>query len=179
MIDSEAQKKVDRLLDRAEKLLGPRDRSWSHPRVQSRKEEESPHTDPDKDNRSVTVFVSYLEGNFEFEAAHEVVHCLNPITLYESIYLEEAVATDFSRRIVCRSGKTDYWDQKIAPTLGKYQVALDRAMRLDNDVIRLGRRVRDKIGYGSLSTGVSSRLIQELYPGASEAAVVDLLQRFA
>ena len=71
----------------------------------------------------VTVWLTKERSRvgYLFEAGHEVVHCLNPGPP-DSTYLEEAVATAFSRRLVfSRFGQPgldrDYAHQGLQPCL--------------------------------------------------------------
>ena len=110
----------------------------------------------------VTVWLTKERSSvgYLFEAGHEVVHCLNPGPP-DSTYLEEAVATAFSRRLVfSRFGQPGL--DRITLTKD-YILALEMAATIDRDVVELGRRLR---GHAGSLRKVRPEAVRELYPQA-------------
>ena len=123
------------------------------------------------------VIICLTEGRnalgFHFEAGHEAVHCLNPRPGRTATYLEEAVATAFSLDVVDRTFGAEGVVQCRVPR--NYRVARDLAATVDQDIIRLGKRLRERCG--SLGN-VTHEAFAELYPGSADSTVDFLLTRF-
>ncbi len=161
-------------LAEAEALLGPRSPKWQNVVVKFNAIVSQPRTDNDG-NSTITVWLNPDRSwvGYCFEAAHEAVHCLNPVRLHDSTYLEEAVAVAFSLRMV-HSRYGTYGTGKCRLS-DQYREAVRRAGRVDGDTLSLGKRVRVRVGFGSLSLDVDSEILSELYPSASRDVLVSLI----
>ena len=152
------------VLVEAEAHFGPRNPRWKNVIVRFNATVSEPRTDNDGDS-TITVWLNPGRSRigYCYEAAHEAVHCLNPVTLHESTYLEESIAVVFSLRMVySRYGK--YGVSKCTLS-DKYREAVRQVERVDRDIISLGQRVRERIDFGSLSLDVTPEVLSELYPG--------------
>ena len=122
----------------------------------------------------VTVWLSRERSRvgYLFEAGHEVVHCLNPGPP-DATYLEEAVATAFSRLLVhSRFGQTGLASTELT---SEYSLALAMAASVDWDIVRLGRRLRYQVG--SLRK-TRPETVLGLYPRAPGSTVHLMLRKF-
>lgn len=126
---------------RAEHAFGPREPGWEYT-VKLRESPQYPETTNDAHSR-VTVWLTTKRSwvGYYFEAAHEVVHCLNPIVPSgAAMRIEEAIAVEFSLKVIPRifgQYRADLCD--ITP---EYRRARELASKIDTDVIRLGQRLR-------------------------------------
>ena len=109
---------------------------------------------------------------YVFEASHEAVHCLNPSNHGET-FLEEAVAVAFSLRM------TEKWFGRPGldrcKLTDKYERAVQLAATIDDDVVRLGRRLRGHVGN---LREVEQAAVQELYPHVPDTIVRQVLEEF-
>ena len=128
-------------LSEAEAAFGPRSPGWKYS-IRLR-----PSGGPETVVTSKGMVTVWLTANLTrvgllFEAGHEAVHCLNPGR--DSTYLEEAVATAFSRSLVHnRFGQPRLASTKLT---SEYSLALSMAASVDWDVVRLGKRLRYQVG---------------------------------
>ena len=111
-------------------------------------------------------------AGYVFEAGHEAVHCLNPCN-NGTTFLEEAVAVAFSLEVVEKQFGRTGLDRCELPE--NYKRAVRWAAAVDDDVVRLGRRLRGHVG--SLRK-VEPATVKELYPHAPEAIVRQILETF-
>lgn len=108
---------------------------------------------------------------YYYEAAHEAVHCLNPIPpIAGATYLEEAVASEFSLDIVRRNFGSYGLDKCVSSP--DYIQARDLASEIDGSIIGLGKRLRERAG--SLEC-VTPETIKELYPQVHDSVVASVL----
>ena len=162
-------------LAEAEMVFGPRDPKWESFCIRYHSEAERPRIDP-CDSGIVAVWLNPDRSRigYRFEIAHEVVHCLNPISASEATYLEEAVAVAFSLRTIYHwYGK--YGLSKCKITDVEYTKASKWAGQVDSDVVGLGKNLRKRTEYGSLSLDVTAELLAELYPNAPKGAIASLI----
>ena len=157
----------------AERTFGRRAADWNY-RVEPR-DDGPPMTTNDGYSKVVvwlTTDRSWL--GYYFEAAHEAVHCLNPIPfMADAKFLEEAVAATFSRHIVERNFGTQLLD---VCTLGpNYIRACDLATKIDENIIRLGQRLRKQAGALEY---VTNDIIKGLYPDVDDEDIEAALGRF-
>ena len=160
-------------LTEAERIFGPRAVGWEYT-VRLRKSPLYPETINDGQSQ-VTVWLT--EGRswvgYYFEAAHEAVHCLNPaIPSGSAMFIEEAVGTEFSLEVVRRIFGQRGVDNCTIPL--KYRNARELASVIDEDMIRLGRRLRKHAG--ALGR-VTAEAIEELYPEAPQRSILGSLKR--
>ena len=161
-------------LSEAERTFGPRAVDWEYA-VRLRKSPSYPETINDGQSQ-VTVWLTTGRSwiGYFFEAAHEAVHCLNPIVPSGSaMYIEEAIASEFGLEVVRR-----IFDQRgvEACTMSPdYRHARELASEINEDMIRLGQRIR---GHTGALGRVTVEAIQELYPDAPRWAVLGSLGRF-
>ena len=165
------------LLAAAESSLGPRDCKWQHIHVEFHDAVSQPRTDNDGIS-TITVLLNPSRSRigYCYEAAHEAVHCINPVAARDSKYLEEAVAVAFSRKMVYTK-HSKYGLDKCGLT-DAYHEALRRATRIDVDILRLGKRARERVGFGSLSLDVTPDLLRELYPSVDQATLASVVDKF-
>ena len=133
---------------------------------------------PETINYGTIVLALFTEGRsrigYYYEAGHEAVHCLHAGNY--STYLEEAVATAFALHMVRLTFEQYGIDRcKVSSS---YQQAMALAHQVDTDIIRLGRQLRERIGYDSLSKDVTPNVILELYPDAPHHAIDTLTSDF-
>lgn len=121
---------------------------------------------------SVWVTKGRSRVGYLFEAGHEAVHCLNP-SLIRATYLEEAVAGAFSQSLVF--GRFGQLGLERTLLTRDYNLALEMAVAIDRDVVRLGRRLRGHVG--SLRK-VPPEAVRELYPQAPDSTVQHILKMF-
>ena len=161
-------------LSEAERTFGPRATGWEYT-VGLRQSPSYPETINDGQSQ-VTVWLTAERSwvGYYFEAAHEAVHCLNPIVPSGSAkYIEEAIALDFSLGEVHRIFGQRGLDQcTISPD---YLHARSLAYEIDGNIIRLGQRLR---AYSGALGQVTARAIEEFYPEAPEQAIMSSLRRF-
>ena len=158
----------------AERTFGPRAPGWEYT-VQLRQHPLNPETINDGQNQ-VTVWLSHGRSwvGYFFEAAHEAVHCLNPIVPSGSAtYIEEAVATEFSLGVVHQVFGSEGVEKCVITP--HYKRARNLASEIDSDLIRLGQILRDCTD--SLES-VTAKVIEDLYPHAPQQAVRASLGRF-
>ena len=125
---------------------------------------------------NVTVWLTRKRSwlGYYFEAAHEAVHCLNPLPPGERArYLEEAVAVAFSLYIVERNFGPK--SLKKCPVRPDYARAHDLATRIDENVINLGQRLRSR---AVALEYVTANMIKEVYPDTDAAIIQAILCRF-
>lgn len=157
----------------AEHIFGPRASGWKL--LVYTWDNPYPMTSNDGHDR-ISIWLTEHRSwiGYYYEAAHEAVHCLNPIQFMENArYLEEAVATVFSLDVVRRNfGEEGYSRCGVSP---QYDYARNLAYEIDTDIIRLGQRLRQR---AVALEHVTPDIIKELYPDADDAAVSDVLRRF-
>ena len=161
-------------LSEAEYTFGPRAPGWEYA-VGLRQSPPYPETINDGQGQ-VTVWLSQGRSwvGFFFEAAHEAVHCLNPIVPSgPAMYIEEAIASKFSLEVVRRVFGQSGVD--VCTISQGYRHALDLASEIDEDTITLGQRLR--MHAGALER-VTSEELKRLYPHAPERAILASLNRF-
>lgn len=153
---------------------GPHEAHWTYT-VQLRPSPSHPETINDGQSQVMVWLTSRRSWvGYYFEAAHEAVHCLNPnIPSGSAKYIEEAVASEFSLEVVHRV--FGQWGVSQCTTTPNYQWARALASEIDNDVIRLGRRLRERAGALGRAT---VKIIEDLYPDAPQSAVLDSLRQF-
>ena len=101
---------------------------------------------------------------------------MNPISASDSIYLEEAIAVAFSLRMVSNKyGKRGLEQCRVS---SEYREAIRRATRVDYDIVKLGKKVRGHINFGSLSLGVTPDILRELYPNPNDRVLTSLVEKF-
>ncbi len=171
--DDEIQSIFWDCLSEAEDTFGPKQPALTY-EIRIASERKYPETI----NYGTIVLAFLTEGRsrvgYYFEAGHEAVHCLHASN--RSTYLEEAVATAFALHVVQQTcGQVEVDKCKAS---SEYQQAMALAQQVDSDVIRLGQRLRERIGYGSLSKDVTPNLISELYPDAPQPAIDTLTRAF-
>lgn len=154
-------------LGEAERTFGDRDTSV-HLSIQLREDESGPETIPLNQN-IVLVWLSQGRSRvgYYYEAAHEAVHCLgSDIPSGSGTHLEEAIATVFSLRIVHSIFGPE--GLRRSTLSSDYQRATEFVSKIDSDVIRLGRQLREKTGALSL---ISAGDIQDIRPNAPEGYI--------
>ena len=159
-------------LSQAEAAFGARSSGWQYA-VRLRNHPSLPETVVTSIDM-VTVWLTKERSRvgYVLEAGHEVVHCLNPGPP-DSTYLEEAVATAFSLRLVFSRFGQPRLDRI---TLTKdYILALGMAATIDRDVVELGRRLR---GHAGSLRKVRPEAVRELYPHAPYSTVQQILEMF-
>ena len=156
----------------AERTFGRRAAGWNY-RVELA--ESGPPMTTNDGHNNVTVWLTTCRSwiGYYYEAAHEAVHCLNPIPFMENAkYLEEAMATEFSLGIVRRNfGNGGYSKCGVPP---QYEHARILASEIDRDTIRLGQRLRKQ---AIALEYVTSDIIKALYPNADAAVIETILDR--
>ena len=161
-------------LSKAEHTFGPRGAGWEYT-VSLRKAPPFPETI--NDGRSqVTVWLTLSRSwvGYYYEAAHEAVHCLNPIVPSgTAMYIEEAVATSFGLEVVRGIFGQDGVDKCGVTT--HYRRPIELASEIDVKIIRLGQRLREHVG---ALERVTVGTFRELYPNAPNGAVLRSLERF-
>ena len=163
-----------RSLAEAEHTFGPRAAGWAFT-VRLRQSPPYPETINDGQNQVVVWLTSGRSWvGYYFEAAHEVIHCLNPtVPSGSAIYIEEAIASEFSLEVVLRIfGQRGVDACTISPD---YRHARELASKIDNDIIRLGQRLRKHTG--ALGR-VTVEAIEDIYPDAPRWALLGSLGRF-
>lgn len=153
---------------------GAREAHWTYT-IQLRHPSLRPETINDgQDQVTVWLTIDRSWVGYYFEAAHEAVHCLNPnIPSGSAKYIEEAVAVVFSLEVVHRI--FGQWGVSRCTTTPNYQRARALASEIDDDVIRLGQRLRERTG--ALGR-VTVETLEDLYPDAPQSAVLDSLRQF-
>ena len=86
--------------------------------------------------------------------------------------LEEAVASEFSLDVVRRNFGDEGRNKCV--TSPPYDRARILVSRIDEDIIRLGRRLRERVG---ALEEVTPDIIKELYPNADAAVIETILGR--
>ena len=161
-------------LSDAERTFGPHATGWEYT-VRLRQSPPYPETTNDGQSQ-VTVWLTTKRSwvGYYYESAHEAVHCLNPtVPSGPAMYIEEAVASEFSLEVVRRIFGERRVDTCIMPPV--YQQARELASEIDKDMIRLGQRLREHTGaLGS----VAIEAIEKLYPDAPRWALLGSLRRF-
>ena len=158
----------------AEHTFGPCAAGWEYT-VLLRQSPPYPETINDGQCR-VTVWLTRGKSSigYCFEAAHEAIHCLDPtVPSGSAMYIEEAIASDFSLEVVRRIFGQRGVDACTIPPA--YRYARELASEIDNDIIRLGQRLRKHTG--ALGR-VTAEAIEELYPDAPRWALLGSLGRF-
>ena len=172
-----SQPQIERIfwdcLSEAELTFGPRAAKWDYQIVLGH----LPYPMTSNDGQAhVTV---WLTGNrswvgYYYEAAHEAVHCLNPIpTMVDATYLEEAVASEFSLEIVRRNFGSYGINRCVSGP--DYIQARNLVSEIDESIIRFGKRLRERAGALEY---VTPEIIKELYPQAQQSAVESALKKF-
>ena len=156
----------------AGETFGALEAGWDY-EVESRKTPAYPETvvvGPGKVHIYLTARRSRV--GYIFEAGHEAVHCLNPCNGGAS-FLEEAVAVAFSLKVTeKRFGRIGLERCELSKD---YKRARRLAVAIDDDVVRLGRRLRGHVG-NLRKVGLAA--IKELYPHAPESIARQILDRF-
>ncbi len=172
-----SQPQIERIfwdcLSEAERTFGPRAAEWDYQIVLGR----LPYPMTSNDGQtSVTVWLTGDRSwvGYYYEAAHEAVHCLNPIPpTAGATYLEEAVASGFSLDIVRRNFGSNGLGRCVSSR--DYIQARDLASAIDESIIRLGQRLRKRAG--ALEC-VTPEIIKEMYPQADQPVVASVLKKF-
>lgn len=171
-LDDEIRVTVDYCLAAAGEAFGALEAGWDY-EVKLRATPAYPETvvvGPGKVRINLTADCSRV--GYVFEAGHEAVHCLNPCNHGET-FLEEAVAVAFSLRVTeTRFGRTGLDRCKLTQD---YERALRLAATIDDDVVRLGRRLRGHVG-NLRKVGLAA--VKELYPHTPESIVRQILEAF-
>ena len=170
--EDEIQLMVDDCLAAAGEAFGELEAGWDH-QVELREDPARPETvvvGPGKIRINLTVGRSRV--GYVFEAGHEAVHCLNPSN-YGDTFLEEAVAAAFSLAVT--ENRFGLAGLDLCRLTKNYERAVRLAAALDDDVVRLGRRLRGQ--FGSLRD-VGPDDVKNLYPQAPESIVRQLLEAF-
>lgn len=172
--DSQIGRIIQHCLGETIRTFGPLATGWHHV-VRFRQSPPFPETTNDGIS-TVTVWLTTKRSwvGYFFEAAHEAVHCLNPIVpTGPAMYIEEAVASTFSLEVVrLFFGQTAANECHLPQD---YRNAIDLASQIDDDVVRLGQRLRESAG---ALESVTAQTIEELYPHAPQGAVLSSLRRF-
>ena len=157
----------------AERTFGRRVVGWNY-RVELRAGGPPMTTNDGRTNVTVYLNTDRSWLGYYFEAAHEAVHCLNPIPfMADAKYLEEAVAAAFSLHIVERNFGAQLLN---VCTLGpNYTRACELAVKIDKSIIRLGQQLRKR---AAALEYVTTDIIKEIYPDADNAVVEAILDRF-
>ena len=172
--ESEIQLIFWHCLSEAEHTFGPRAAGWDYT-VRLRQSPLHPETINDGQNQ-VTVWLTTERSwvGYCFEAAHEAVHCLNPIIPSGSAtYIEEAIASEFGLEVVRRLFDQHGVDKCTIPP--DYLRARELASEIDKDIIKLGQRLREHAG--ALGR-VTVEAIEEIYPDAPRWALRGSLEKF-
>ena len=161
-------------LSKAEHTFGPREAGWAYA---VRRRQSPPYPETINDGQShLTVWLTMGRSwdGYYFEAAHEAVHCLNPtVPSGSAMYIEEAIADEFSLVVVRRI--FGQWGVDRCARNPDYRHARELASEIDEDMIRLGQRLRDHAG--ALGR-VTIEAFKELYPDALQWAILGSLNRF-
>ena len=89
------------------------------------------------------------------------------------MYVEEAIATQFSLELIGRIfGQSGVEKCEVSPD---YRYSKQLAYEIDEDIIRLGKRLREHAG---ALENVTVGTIAEIYPDASRKAILDSVTRF-
>lgn len=171
---SETQRIFWHCLSEAEHTFGPRATGWEYS-IRLRTSPLRPETINDGHSQ-VTVWLTKGRSwvGYYFETAHEAVHCLNPtVPSGPAMYLEEAIATELSLKVVRRNFGQDGVDKcTMSPD---YRCARVLASKIDENLIRLGQRIRKHIGaLGRMNL----EAIEELYPHAPRQSILASLKKF-
>ncbi len=170
--EDETRATVDYCLAAAGEAFGGLEAGWDY-EVELRAKPDNPETvvvGPGKVRIYLNVGRSRV--GYVFEAGHEAVHCLNPCN-YGETFLEEAVAVAFSLRVTeNRFGRTGLDRCNLTEN---YERAVRLAAAIDDDIVRLGRRLRGHVGN---LRKVGPAVVKELYPHAPESIVRQILEAF-
>ena len=161
-------------LAKAENIFGPRAVGYEYT-VKLRQSEGPPET-INHGQGQVSVWLNPERSwvGYYYEAAHEAVHCLNPsVPRASAMYIEEAIACGFSLNIVLSIFGQSGVD-KCAESQD-YLRARALASEIDEDMLRLGRRLRESAG---ALRSVTVEVVEKLYPDAPHRAVVCSLAKF-
>ena len=171
-LDNEIRVAVDYCLAAAGEAFGALEAGWDY-QIELRDTPARPETvvvGPGQVRIYLTADCSRV--GYVFEAGHEAVHCLNPCN-YEETFLEEAVAVAFSLQVTeKRFGRTGLDRCKLTEN---YEQAVRWAAAIDDDVVRLGRRLRGHVGN---LRKVELVAVKELYRHAPESIVRQILEAF-
>ena len=180
---TEIQRTFDGCLAAAEETFGAREAGWDY-KVKLLETRDNPETVVLGPGRVRINLNKYLnEGGklviavgYIFEAGHEAVHCLNPRN-GGATFLEEAVAVAFSLRVSGVAKRQGFYGvaQNLSELPQDYRRAVELATKIDDDVVRLGRRLRERVG--SLKN-VGPADVKELYPQVPESIVLEILGAF-
>ncbi len=163
---------VDYCLAAAGEAFGALEAGWDY-KVELRETPPYPETvvvGPGKMCINLTAGRSRI--GYVFEAGHEAVYCLNPCNNGAN-FLEEAVAVAFSLKVTEKQFGRPGLDR--CELSENYKQARRLAAAIDDDIVRLGRRLRGHVG--SLRK-VEPATVKELYPHAPELIVRQILETF-
>ena len=163
-------------LEMAEQAFGPREPQWDY--TVCLRDGHPPETINDGHSQ---VFVCLSTGRsvigYYFEAAHEAFHCLSPnVPSGSSTYLEEAIAAEFSLRVI---------RHKFGPEIGleieeyissDYWKAMALTATTGTDTVRIGQQIREC--FGSFTMGLTPEFISGMYPHVTPSVAHALLDRF-
>ncbi len=170
--EDEIREMVAYCLTEAGEAFGALEAGWDY-KVKLRKNPPYPETvvvGPGKVCINLTTCRSRV--GYVFEAGHEAVHCLNPCNNGENL-LEEAVAVAFSLKVTEEQfGRTGLDCCELSEN---YKQAVRLAAAIDDDIMRLGQRLRGQVGN---LRKVEPATIKELYPDAPELIVRQILETF-
>ena len=158
---------------RAEHTFGPREPGY-HYSLRLREYPPYPQT-INLGNCQILVWLTEDRSwiGYYFEAAHEVIHCLNPPDPNQvATFLEEAVAACFGSSVV---RKLFPRDPHIKNKVYRYEIAMGLAAKLDSDIIKLGQRLRQHSG---ALRDVTCADIEQLHPCAEQSIITSLLEKF-
>lgn len=171
-LEDEIQEIVDYCLAEAGEAFGALEAGWDY-KVKLRETPSYPETvvvGPGKVCINLTAGCTWV--GCVFEAGHEVVHCLNPCNNGET-FLEEAVAVAFSLKMTEKKfGRAGLDRCELSEN---YKQAVRLAAAIDDDIVRLGQRLRGQVGN---LRKVEPATIKELYPHAPERIVRQILETF-
>ena len=160
----------------AEQTFGAREPRWEYTVILR---EGLPPVTVNDGHSQVFVFLSTgrsLIGYF-FEAAHEAIHCLSPnVPSGSATYLEEAIAADFSLKVVQHKFGQEIGLEQRNYISADYHTAMSLSAVIDIETIRIGQQVRER--HGSFSVGITPESLHEMYPHAPSSVRHGLLQGF-
>ena len=159
------------LLDLAEGLLGPRDRSKQICQPVFNDDGPFLRNTPDGDG-AFAVLSPNAAGYWLtaiYEMAHETVHLLNPVAGGVN-FLEEGIAVAFAMRAMAAYGQPPF-----ETDVALYTEALNLVRALAPDVFAAGRRIRERAG--ALSKAARCDL-EILFPAVDRAVLCRLSQPF-
>lgn len=159
-----------------EKLFGPRDKSYTILGIEIAQIEQPQCWFPKYDGQEGNVIIQITPnclndiGQAIYQVAHESVHCLTPKTFGHVNWLEEGMATWFSKYYTSKLGLD------FNPTVEKYRQALsyvEELFKYDKNIIRTIR-----INHEPDLSKITSDLLFQVCPQIDKDLAVKLADQF-